>query len=545
MGPANVAVSKQYDYIIVGAGSAGCVLAHRLTEDPSTRVLLLEAGGDDSHPYLRVPIGVGKLHQHRMFDWGYNTVAEAGMAGRELMTLRGKVLGGSSSINMMALTRGSSGDFERWARGGATGWSWNEVLPYFKRFETWEGGETPLRGGNGPLTVEFAKTDDPIEEAMYEAAVALGYPRTPDYNSESVGFGRTQFNISKGRRHSAARAFLRGIMKRPNLTVLTHATARRVLLDGTKAYGVAYGQNGVITTAEAQREVILSGGSFNTPQLLMLSGIGPADHLRELGIDVVAALPVGDNLQDHLKGVLLWKRRAPEGPLHRFLRFDRVALAFAQAYLFGTGPAAKMPLGIQAFIKTSPELEVPDLEFMLRTAPISAQPYFPGLLPTYTDAFGIDPVILHPESRGTVRLQSADPLAPVRIHYNYLSAPADIAKFRQGFRLAREIGNQAALDAYRDVELVPGPDVTSDADVDAHLRRTSTTVSHPVSTCRMGTGENCVLDPDLRVRGIENLRVVDASAFPELVSAHTNAAVLMLAEKASDLIRGRELTAAR
>jgi choline dehydrogenase-like flavoprotein len=333
-------------------------------------------------------------------------------------------------------------------------------------------------------------------------------------------------------------------MKRPNLTVLTHATARRVLLDGTKAYGVAYGQNGTITTAEAQREVILSGGSFNTPQLLMLSGIGPADHLRELGIDVVAALPVGDNLQDHLKGVLLWKRREPEGPLHRFLRFDRVALAFAQAYLFGTGPAAKMPLGIQAFIKTSPELEVPDLEFMLRTAPITAQPYFPGVLPTYTDAFGIDPVILHPESRGTVRLQSIDPLAPVRIRYNYLSAPADIAKFRQGFRLAREIGNQAALDAYRDVEIVPGPNVTSDADIDAHLRRTSTTVSHPVSTCRMGTDENCVLDPDLRVRGIDNLRVVDASAFPELVSAHTNAAVFMLAEKASDIIRGRTLAAA-
>lgn len=515
------------------------MLAHRVSEDPATRVLLLEAGGDDSHPYLRVPIGVGKLHQHRMFDWGYNTVPEEGMAGRELMTLRGKVLGGSSSINMMALTRGSPGDFDRWARHGATGWSWNEVLPYFKRFESWEGGEGPLRGGSGPLAVEFAKTNDPLEDAMYAAAEACGYPRTPDYNAESVGFGRTQFSISKGRRHSTARAYLRGIMDRPNLTVLTHAHAQRVLLDGTRAYGVAYTRRGVDTTVEAEREVILSGGSFNSPQLLMLSGIGPADHLRELGINVIAALPVGDNLQDHLKGVLLWKRRPPEGPLHRLLRFDRVAFAMAQAYLFGTGPAAHMPLGIQAYIKTSPDLEVPDIEFMLRTAPVTAQPHFPGLMPAYVDSFGIDPVLLHPESRGTVRLQSTDPFAPVRIHYNYLSAPPDIAKFRQGFRLAREIGNQPALDAYRDAELVPGAEVTSDADIDAHLRRTSTTVSHPVSTCRMGTGENCVVDPQLRVRGIERLRVVDASAFPDLVSAHTNAAVIMLAEKAADIIRAR------
>jgi choline dehydrogenase-like flavoprotein len=221
------------------------------------------------------------------------------------------------------------------------------------------------------------------------------------------------------------------------------------------------------------------------------------------------------------------------------LRYDRVAFAMVQAYLFGTGPATTMPLGMQAFIKTSPDLEVPDIEFMPRGAPIGAAPHFPGILKAYTDQFGIDPVILHPESRGTVRLTSTDPRKPVRIAYNYFSAPADIAKMRQGFRLAREIGNQPALDAFRDVELTPGPNVTSDADIDAHLRRTSTTVSHPVSTCRMGTGENCVLTPDLRVRGIESLRVVDGSAFPDLVSAHTNAAVFMLAEKAADLIRGR------
>ena len=227
-----------YDYIIVGAGSAGCVLANRLSEDPATSVLLLEAGGDDSHPYLRVPIGVGKLHQNRMFDWGYNTLVEEGMAGRELMTLRGKVLGGSSSVNMMAFTRGSAGDFDRWSRNGATGWSFNEVLPYFKRVETWEGGETALRGGSGPVAVESSKSNDPLDDAMRAAAVASGYPLTADYNSDTVGFGPTQFSIRNGRRASASRAYLRGIMQRPNLTVLTHAEANRVLLDGTKAYGV-------------------------------------------------------------------------------------------------------------------------------------------------------------------------------------------------------------------------------------------------------------------------------------------------------------------
>ena len=502
-------------------------------------MLLLEAGGDDTHPYVQIPIGVGKLHEHRMFDWGYNTAPEAGMANREMVTLRGKVLGGSSSINMMAYTRGTPGDFDRWASGGAAGWSWNDVLPYFKRIESWEGGETRLRGGSGPMAVEYAKTDDPIEPALLEAARACGYPMTADYNADSVGFGRTQFSIAKGRRASTARAYLLPVRNRPNLTVLTHAHARRVLLNGKEAHGVEYSRAGTIETAEAVREVLLSGGAFNSPQLLMLSGIGRADHLREVGIDVVADLPVGDNLQDHLKGVLLWKRKPPRGPFHKFLRYDRVALAMLKAHLFGTGPATVMPLGIQAYIKSSPDQPVPDIEFMLRTAPLSAKPYFPGIVKAYADVFGIDPVILHPRSRGTVRLQSADPLAPVRIHYNYLSDPADMAKFRMGFRLARELGGQAALDAYRDVEIEPGPSVTSDAAIDAHLRRSSTTVSHPVSTARMGSGDDCVLDPALRVRGIENLRVVDASAFPDLVSAHTNAAVIMLAERASDMIRAR------
>jgi choline dehydrogenase-like flavoprotein len=535
--------ASTYDYIIVGAGTAGCVLANRLTEDPGTRVLLLEAGGDDSHPLLRIPIGVGKLHQHRMFDWHYDTVPEAGMAGRELMSLRGKVLGGSSAVNMMAYTRGNPRDFDRWARSGATGWSWSEVLPYFKRVESWEDGETPLRGGSGPVTVVRSNTGDPIEEAVKAAAVACGFPLTDDYNADPIGFGKTQFSIHKGRRHSSARAYLREVMGRPNLTVHTNATAHRVLLAGTRATGVTYERGGAVTDAYAEREVLLSGGSFNSPQLLMLSGIGPADHLREMGIAPIVSLPVGDNLQDHLKGVLLFKRRGAHAPFYHVLRYDRVALAMVRAYLFGTGPATRLPFGLQGYVKSSPDLDVPDLEFMLRGAPATAGPWFPGLIPPYTDAYGIDPVILHPESRGTIRLRSADPRAPVRIAYNYLSHPADIAKFRQGFRIAREIGNQKALDPYRDVELSPGSGVTSDEAIDAHLRATATTVSHPVSTCRMGSGENCVLDPELRVRGIERLRVVDASAFPDLVSAHTNAAVFMLAERASDLIRGETAAA--
>jgi 4-pyridoxate dehydrogenase len=532
-----MAAATNYDYVIVGAGSAGCVLAHRLTEDPATRVLLLEAGGSDAHPYIRVPIGLGMLMKHRMFDWMYETVVEDGLAGRTLTLPCGKVLGGSSSINFMAFTRGNPGDFDRWARNGATGWSWNEVVPYFKRLETWEDGETPVRGGSGPIGVERATTTDPLFDAVFAAAEATGYPTTDDYNSE-IGFGRTQFSIRNGRRSSTSVAYLRGVMDRPNLTVLQHALVHRVLLEGTKAYGVEYSRAGATVRAEAGAEVLLCGGTFNTAQLLMLSGIGPASHLRDFGIAPIADLPVGNNLQDHLKAETLWKRLTP-GLFHGTMRYDRAAFAMAQAYLFGRGPATVLPFGMQAFVKTRPELEVPDIEFLIRGAPPGARPWFPGVLPAYDDGWAITPVVLHPKSRGEVRLTSTDPRATLRIHHNFLSAPEDIATLRDGLRRGREIAAQAALDPYRGVELLPGPNVQSDDELDAYIRATVTTVSHPVSTCRMGTDAESVLDPQLRVHGIDALRVVDGSALPDLVSAHTNACVIMMAEKASDMIRGR------
>ncbi len=529
--------ARTYDYVIVGGGSAGCVLAGRLSEDPATRVLLLEAGGADGHPYIRIPLGMGKLQMKRMFEWGQNSVPEAGMANRPMRALRGKVLGGGSSINMTAFTRGSAGDFDRWARNGAGGWSWNDVLPYFRRIETWEGGASTLRGGTGPVHVVAAKPNDPLTTAVDRAAVACGYPLTGDYNAQSVGFGRTQFNLHNGRRDSAARAYLLPAMNRHNLTVVTGATARRILLDGTRAAGVEYARAGGVETVRAEREVVLSGGALSSPALLMHSGIGPAEHLRELGIPVVAALPVGNNLQDHVRALVLWKRRGPRSSFNKLMRYDRAGLAMLQALLFGTGPATELPLETQAYIKSSPELEVPDLEFMLRSSPPVVGPYWPVAQKAYTDSWGIDPVLLHPESRGTVRLRSANPADPAIIHFNYFSAPADIAKLREGLRMARAIGESTQLDAFRGDELDPGAGVTSDEDIDQHLRRTATGVSHAAGTCRMGSGEDSVLDPQLRVRGIEGLRVVDASVFPDLVSAHINAAVYMVAEKAADLIK--------
>ncbi len=526
-----------FDYIIVGAGSAGCVLANRLTEDPATRVLLLEAGGSDAHPYLRVPLGVGMLMRKPLFDWNYETLPEPELGGRVIPIPRGKVIGGSSTVNYLAYTRGNPGDFDRWARNGATGWSWNDVLPYFIKSETWQGPPSPMRGASGPIKSEFSRIEDPLFTAMTDAARSAGWPITNDYNAEQAeGFGRAQLSIADGRRSSAWRAYVRPIRMRKNLTIVTGAHAHRVLLTGPQATGIEYSHQGQTIHARAASEVLLCGGSINTPQLLMLSGIGPATHLRKLGIAPIVDAPVGDNLQDHLKAEAAWERKDP-GPFHRMMRHDRAAFNFVRAYLFGTGPGATIPFGLHAFVKSRPELDAPDYEFLLRGAPGGATSYFPGWRKPYQDGYAITPAIMHPESRGTIRLRSTDPDALPLIQHNFLSAPNDIVKLREGLRIARDIGQQHALDAFRGAEILPGPSLTSDDDLDAYIRKTVSTVSHPIGTCKMGTDDAAVLDPQLRVRGIDALRVVDGSAMPDLVSAHTNACIIMMAEKAADMIR--------
>ncbi|MGC1776767.1 MAG: GMC family oxidoreductase N-terminal domain-containing protein [Xanthobacteraceae bacterium] len=526
-----------YDYIIVGAGSAGCVLANRLSEDAGARVLLIEAGGPDWHPYIHIPIGLGRMHERRMFDWGYASEPEPNLGGRRIEAMRGEVLGGSSSINVMAYTRGNPSDYDRWAQKGARGWSYAEVLPYFQRCETWADGESTWRGGTGALGTEFAKTVDPLYDAWLAAAKASGYSLTADYNGkQSEGFGRAQFTIRNGHRASSANAFLHPARDRSNLTVATKAHTTRVLLEGSRAKGVEYVRNGDVVRAEAGQEVILAAGTFNTPQILMLSGIGPARHLHDFGIETLVDLPVGKNLQDHLGAYMTYSRRQP-GSFHREMRADRMALSMIRAYVFGTGPGTIVPGGLHAFIKTRPELAVPDIEFMFRG--VSAHPHlwFPVIRPGFVDGFGIRPTLLHPDSRGELLLGSADPLQAPRIVYRFLTAPNDLPTLREGFKRARELAFHTALDRYRGEEIGPGLETRTDAEIDAWLKKAVITAHHPAGTCAIGP--DGVLDAELNVRGIERLRVCDASAMPDLVSAHINACVLMMAEKAADLIRGR------
>ncbi len=492
----------------------------------------------DRDPLIHIPIGIGKMHAERRHDWGYDSEPGDG-TGRVIEAMRGKVVGGSSSINVMAYVRGHRGDYDRWAQKGATGWSYADILPYLRECETYEGGEDTWRGGAGPLGVETAKNTDPLYDAWLEAGLQAGIPYTEDYNGkQQEGFGRSQSTTKDGRRCSAAVAWLHPAMKRPNLTVETYAYATKIIMEGTKARGIAYTRKGAQKEAIAERETILSGGVFNSPHLLMLSGVGPAAHLRDHGIDVQVDLPgVGQNLQDHLAVMVSYDRKTP-GSFVKTMRYDRLALAMVQAHFFGTGPATIVPAPLFAHLKSRPELAVPDIQFIIRSVPGIVHPWFPGYKSAFQDGFGIRPVLLHPESRGHLRLRSADPRDTVKVFQNFFAVDSDMAALREGVRMARRATVQAPLDPYRGDEIDPGIAVDDDKDIDAWIRETTVTAHHPACTCAMGVGERAVLDAEMKVRGTEALRVVDASAMPDLTSGNINASVLMMAEKASEMILG-------
>ena len=532
--------SESYDYVIVGAGAGGCVLAARLTEDPAVKVLVLEAGGQDNSIYMHMPLGWRQIWRGPMHNWNFLSEPEPYCDDRRFLAPRGKTLGGSTSINGMLYLRGHPSDYDQWRQMGNEGWSYADVLPYFKKSEGSWRGEDKYHGGSGPIGTTAIDVTNLHFNAFTESARMAGLPLTDDVNAgDAEGFTPVDIMVKNGRRASAATAYLRPAMNRPNLTVKTHALTHRIVLEKGRAVGVEYASGGGLHTVRAEREVLLAGGAYNSPQVLMLSGIGPGDELRSHGIPVAHELSgVGQNLQEH---VLTFVQFATKGPVTflKELRWDKLAFATLQWMMFNKGMMANQPLTALGFVKSRPELDRPDLEIFCNPVRLDADVWFPVIKPALQHAFEACPSLLHPESRGEVTLRSADPNDAPKILFNFLKSETDVRAMRAGVRLVREMYATGPLAEMIEEEIKPGPEVSSDADIDAYLRSSLDLDHHPVGTCTMGTGDGAVVDPQLKVRGIDGLRVVDASVMPTNIGGHTTAPVIMIAEKAADMIRGR------
>ena len=524
----------EFEYVVVGAGSAGCVLANRLSADGKHSVLLLEAGPRDTNLWIHVPLGYGKLFKEKTVNWMYQTEPEPELNGRQVFQPRGKVLGGSSSINGLLYVRGQHEDYDRWRQRGNAGWGYDDVLPYFKKAENQQRGADKYHGTGGPLPVSDWRHADPLSEAFVVAATETGIPANPDFNGamqEGAGFFQT--TTRRGRRASTAFSYLRPARNRGNLHVETDALAQRILLEGRRARAVEYKQGGRLRTARARKEILVSSGAYNSPQLLQLSGIGPAELLKQHGIEVVLDAPgVGSDLQDHMQ-VRLITRCAQRVTLNDIVNHPvRRVMAGLQYAALRKGPLTIAAGTSGAFFKTNPRLATPDIQ--IHFLPFSTDRMGEKL--HSFSGFSASVCQLRPESRGSLRIKSADPTVPPEIRINYLATETDRAAFIEGIRILRKILAAPALKPYTLEEVDPGPKVVSDEELLAYCRRTGSTVYHPTSTCRMGSDPLAVVDQRLRVHGIEGLRVVDASIMPDLMSGNTNAPTIMIAEKASDMI---------